>query len=73
MIQTMPSPDSLVGVIEFKKLLRHVGQTVGTVSNDRRLAIMGGLVDAMLYVGMTKEDVIELLNCVADELAGGEG
>jgi S-methylmethionine-dependent homocysteine/selenocysteine methylase len=71
MTQTMPSFASIDAAIQLYETFRRVGMWMSMVPFDMRLSSTGTLVDAMIEGGMTKEDVIELLNCVADELASG--
>jgi hypothetical protein len=71
MTQTMPSPAAIKGAVKLYQTFRYVGKGMTRAPLDMRVAVMGALVDAMIEGGMTKEDVIELLNCVADELASG--
>jgi hypothetical protein len=71
MTATMPSPAAIGAAVKIYEMFRHVGKAMSRAPFDMRVTSMGVLVDAMIEGGMTKEDVIELLNCVADELAGG--
>lgn len=69
MTPTTPSPIALTTAANVGQLVRHTGQHIATSPPGARLLIMGVLVDAMLEAGMTPGDVIELLNCAADDVA----
>lgn len=68
MTPTMPSPVALDAAVKVHELIQRLGQIIARSPTSKRLAVMELLVDAMIEGGMKPGEVIELLNCMADEI-----